>query len=134
MAPSTPMMTPHVTPIHSRLEDDDTCKWKAIATPPCPMPPHTGNSCLRHSGGSVARGMKRPSYVHHWVAAVGYILLGSLLSSSSAIKRGSAASSMCSLPFVVTAARDTKRPSYIYVHRCSRLDVLINIISVSRLH
>eukprot|EP00978_Attheya_sp_CCMP212_P045973 scaffold368226_cov55-Attheya_sp.AAC.1 len=53
MAPLTPTMTPNVTPIHSRLEDDDTHKQKAIATPPRPMPPHTGDSCLRHLGGSV---------------------------------------------------------------------------------
>eukprot|EP00978_Attheya_sp_CCMP212_P006458 scaffold14774_cov54-Attheya_sp.AAC.1 len=41
-----------------------------------------------------ARDVKRPSYVHRWAVAVGYVLLGSFLSSSSAIKRGSAASSM----------------------------------------
>eukprot|EP00978_Attheya_sp_CCMP212_P020460 scaffold58627_cov57-Attheya_sp.AAC.2 len=34
MAPSTPTTTPHVSPIRSRLEDDDTRKRKAIATPP----------------------------------------------------------------------------------------------------
>eukprot|EP00978_Attheya_sp_CCMP212_P010172 scaffold24436_cov48-Attheya_sp.AAC.2 len=47
-----------------------------------------------------ARDAKRPSYVHRWAVAVGYVLLGSflsslsLLSSAAAIKRGSAASSM----------------------------------------
>eukprot|EP00978_Attheya_sp_CCMP212_P027412 scaffold91759_cov30-Attheya_sp.AAC.1 len=45
-----------------------------------------------------ARDAKRPSYiyVHHWAAAVGYVLLGSFLSSlaAAAIKRGIAASSV----------------------------------------
>eukprot|EP00978_Attheya_sp_CCMP212_P035985 scaffold160009_cov56-Attheya_sp.AAC.1 len=53
MAPSTPTTTPNVTPIRSRLDDDDTHKRKAIATPPRPTPLRTGDSCLRHSGGSV---------------------------------------------------------------------------------
>eukprot|EP00978_Attheya_sp_CCMP212_P009401 scaffold22239_cov25-Attheya_sp.AAC.2 len=123
MAPSTPKTAPNVTPILSRLEDDNTRKRKAIAMPPRPTPPCTGDSCLRHSGGYIvvllyrvscivvghflsfgflsalisiwmtARDVKRPSYVHHWAVAVGYVLLGSFL-SSSAIKRGSAALSM----------------------------------------
>eukprot|EP00978_Attheya_sp_CCMP212_P019596 scaffold55173_cov64-Attheya_sp.AAC.1 len=49
MAPSTPTTTPHVTPIRSRLEDDDTCKRKAIATPPRPTPPRTGLPDRRHA-------------------------------------------------------------------------------------
>eukprot|EP00978_Attheya_sp_CCMP212_P048638 scaffold553801_cov63-Attheya_sp.AAC.1 len=43
------MMTPHMTPIHSRLEDDDTRKRKAISMPPRPMPPRTGLSDRRHA-------------------------------------------------------------------------------------
>eukprot|EP00978_Attheya_sp_CCMP212_P010860 scaffold26369_cov39-Attheya_sp.AAC.1 len=91
MAPSTPTMTPNVTPLRSRLADGDNRKRKAIATLPRPTPPRTGDLCLRHSG---ARDVKRPSYVHCWAVGVGYVLLGSFLLSSSAIKRGSAASSM----------------------------------------
>eukprot|EP00978_Attheya_sp_CCMP212_P002440 scaffold4972_cov48-Attheya_sp.AAC.1 len=54
MAPSTPTTTPNVTPIRSRLADEDNRKRKAIATPPRPTPPRTGDSCLRHSGGYIA--------------------------------------------------------------------------------
>eukprot|EP00978_Attheya_sp_CCMP212_P045999 scaffold368851_cov32-Attheya_sp.AAC.1 len=43
------MTTPHVTPIHSRLEDDDTRKRKAIAMPPCPTPPRTGLPDRQHA-------------------------------------------------------------------------------------
>eukprot|EP00978_Attheya_sp_CCMP212_P040754 scaffold225794_cov24-Attheya_sp.AAC.1 len=53
MAPSTPTTTPNVTPIRSRLADGGNRKRKAIATPPHPMPPRTGDSCLRHSGGYI---------------------------------------------------------------------------------
>eukprot|EP00978_Attheya_sp_CCMP212_P020563 scaffold58989_cov32-Attheya_sp.AAC.1 len=49
MAPSTPTTTPHVTPIRSRLEDDDTHTWKAIATPPRPTSPRTGLPDRRHA-------------------------------------------------------------------------------------
>eukprot|EP00978_Attheya_sp_CCMP212_P033075 scaffold131869_cov31-Attheya_sp.AAC.1 len=49
MAPSTPTTTPHVTPIRSRLEDDDTRKRKAIATPPRPAPQCTGLPDRRHA-------------------------------------------------------------------------------------
>eukprot|EP00978_Attheya_sp_CCMP212_P035528 scaffold155060_cov47-Attheya_sp.AAC.1 len=42
MAPSTPTTTPNVTPLRSRLADDDNRKRKAIATPPHPTPPRTG--------------------------------------------------------------------------------------------
>eukprot|EP00978_Attheya_sp_CCMP212_P038848 scaffold196590_cov40-Attheya_sp.AAC.1 len=59
--------------------------------PPRPTPPRTGDLCLGHSG---AMDVKRPSYVHRWAVAVGYILVGSSLSSSLVIKRGIAASSM----------------------------------------
>eukprot|EP00978_Attheya_sp_CCMP212_P024979 scaffold79477_cov43-Attheya_sp.AAC.1 len=64
MAPSTPTTTPNVTPLRSRLADDDNHKQKAIATPPCPTLPRTGDSCLRHSGGYIVALSYRVSW---WV-------------------------------------------------------------------
>eukprot|EP00978_Attheya_sp_CCMP212_P019567 scaffold55004_cov35-Attheya_sp.AAC.1 len=55
-----------------------------------------------------ARDVKRSSYVHCWAVAVGYVLLGSFLSSSSAIKRGSTASSMLPTYFSSTLQRGTR--------------------------
>eukprot|EP00978_Attheya_sp_CCMP212_P024233 scaffold75904_cov58-Attheya_sp.AAC.1 len=59
MAPSTPTMTPNVTPIRSRPSDDDTRKQKAIATPPRPTPPRTGlpdRRTANHGGGTALLG------------------------------------------------------------------------------
>jgi hypothetical protein len=42
MAPPTQTTAPNVTPIRSRLEDEDSRKRKAVATPPRPTPPRTG--------------------------------------------------------------------------------------------
>jgi hypothetical protein len=46
-----------VTPIRSRLEDEDTRKRKAVATPPRPTPPRTGRPDGRISGSRPERSL-----------------------------------------------------------------------------
>eukprot|EP00978_Attheya_sp_CCMP212_P036551 scaffold166603_cov43-Attheya_sp.AAC.1 len=81
MAPSTPTTTPNVTPICSRLEDDNTRKRKTIATPPRPTPPRTGLPDRRNTYATTKHGLvANPTYylpleaaVENAVKAVGWV-------------------------------------------------------------